>query len=232
MKGKKYCVIGRQPWNRKHFDEILGNADGEWDFIRTEEELAAAAPRMTGYRYVFFLHWSEKVPADFLSCSECVCFHMTDVPYGRGGSPLQNLIARGHKATKLTALRMTAEFDAGPVYRKQNLSLEGGNAEEIFIRASRLSCTMAKEIASEEPEPVAQTGEVVVFKRRKPSQSALPTDADSLENIHDHIRMLDCEGYPHAFLDIGNFRLTFRRATLRDGAVEADVMISPTPQNH
>ncbi len=25
---------------------------------------------------------------------ECVCFHMTDVPYGRGGSPLQNLIIR------------------------------------------------------------------------------------------------------------------------------------------
>ncbi len=37
--------------------------------------------------------------------------HMTDVPYGRGGSPLQNLIARGHTSTKLTAMRMTAEVD-------------------------------------------------------------------------------------------------------------------------
>ena len=54
---------------------------------------------------------------------ECVCFHMADVPYGRGGSPLQNLIARGHRETKLTALRMVEDFDAGPVYSKMPLCL-------------------------------------------------------------------------------------------------------------
>jgi len=26
---------------------------------------------------------------------EIILFHMTDLPYGRGGSPLQNLIVRG-----------------------------------------------------------------------------------------------------------------------------------------
>jgi len=230
MKGKKYCVVGRQPWNRKHFDEILGDAEGEWEFIGSEGELAATSLKQNNYRYVFFLHWSKKVPEDFLESNECVCFHMTDVPYGRGGSPLQNLIVRGHKETKLTALRMTAEFDAGPVYLKHPLSLEGGNAEEIFIRASRLSCTLARDISRDEPEPVVQTGEVVVFKRRTPSQSALPDDADSLEKIHDHIRMLDCEGYPHAYLDFGNLRVTFRRASLRHGAIEADVTISPVQE--
>ena len=155
---------------------------------------------------------------------------MTDVPYGRGGSPLQNLIARGHKETKLTALRMIAEFDAGPVYMKHPFSLEGGNAEEIFIRASRLSCILARDIARDEPTPEAQIGEVSIFKRRNPSQSALPRDVDSLEKIHDHIRMLDCEGYPHAYIDFGKFRLTFRRSSLRGGSIEADVKISPAPE--
>jgi len=37
---------------------------------------------------------------------------MTDVPYGRGGSPLQNLIVRGHTETKLTALRCVRDLDA------------------------------------------------------------------------------------------------------------------------
>jgi len=55
---------------------------------------------------------------------------MTYMPYGRGGSPLQNLIVRGYRHTKLTALRMVEEFDAGPVYLKEDLCLEG-NAEEI-----------------------------------------------------------------------------------------------------
>lgn len=135
MSKKKYCVIGRQPWNRKHFYEIFSDADSEWDFIGTEEELAAASRNMGDYRYVFSLHWSEKVPENLISKNECVCFHMTDVPYGRGGSPLQNLIMRGQKETKLTALRMTSEFDAGPVYSKRPLSLECGSAGEIYIRA-------------------------------------------------------------------------------------------------
>jgi hypothetical protein len=62
---------------------------------------------------------------------------MTDVPFGRGGSPLQNLIVRGRRETKLTALRMSREFDAGPVYMKEPLSLEGG-AEEIYLGSADL----------------------------------------------------------------------------------------------
>lgn len=68
------------------------------------------------------------VPEAVLIAAECVCFHMTDVPYGRGGSPLQNLIVRKHKKTKLTALKMTEEIDAGPVYCKRELSLDGSRS--------------------------------------------------------------------------------------------------------
>ena len=63
---------------------------------------------------------------------------MTDVPYGRGGSPLQNLILAGHTETKLTALRMVNEMDGGPVYVKMPLKLEGA-AQEIYIKAGELS---------------------------------------------------------------------------------------------
>jgi methionyl-tRNA formyltransferase len=62
---------------------------------------------------------------------------MTDIPYGRGGSPLQNLIARRRKKkTKLSALRMVEELDAGPVYTKTNISLMG-RAEEIYLVAEK-----------------------------------------------------------------------------------------------
>ncbi|MGA0899865.1 MAG: hypothetical protein ACO3SO_05635 [Luteolibacter sp.] len=123
MSSNRYCVAGRQSWNREHFDEQLRDAEGDWDFASNEEELAALLENGSTYRYIFFLHWSSKVTDDLIQTHECVCFHMTDVPYGRGGSPLQNLIARGHKDTMLTALKMTEEFDAGPVYKKRPLSL-------------------------------------------------------------------------------------------------------------
>src|ERR1700722_6846901 len=157
---KKYLVLGCKPWNRRLFDESLRPLPGRWTFADSAEALTLDFVRKLSPRYIFFLHWSWKVPEQIVKQFECVCFHMTDVPYGRGGSPLQNLIIRGHRETKLTALRMTEEFDAGPVYMKEPLSLEGG-AEEIYLRAGRLSAEMIDRIVREEMRPVSQEGKAV-----------------------------------------------------------------------
>ena len=122
--------------------------------------------------YLFCLHWSWKVSLEIINNYECVCFHMTNVPYGRSGNPLQNLIMRGHRRTKLTALRMVEDFDAGPVYYKQDLCLEG-NAEEIYIRACYLSSGMIHSMIKEHPKPQPQTGEAVIFKRRELQESRI-----------------------------------------------------------
>jgi methionyl-tRNA formyltransferase len=148
---------------------------------------------------------------------------MTDVPFGRGGSPLQNLIARGHTETRLSALRMTAEVDAGPVYEKRPLSL-AGPAREIYARASDLCVESMARIAADEPAPVPQHGEVVAFERRTPAQSVLPATG-SLAGLYDHIRMLDAPGYPPAFLEHGSWRLEFGDAALDGGEVAARVRI-------
>jgi len=149
---------------------------------------------------------------------------MTDVPFGRGGSPLQNLIVRGHRETVLTALRMGREFDAGPVYLKRALSLEG-RAEEIYLRAGRLSAKMIEHMIQGEPKPMPQQGKPVNFRRRRPEESEIRT-ASSLEDLHDFIRMLDAEGYPRAFMQYLGFRFEFSRPALYDGRVVADVKIT------
>ena len=66
---------------------------------------------------------------------------MTDLPFGRGGSPLQNLIERGIYETKLSALRCCKELDGGDIYLKRPLSL-WGTAEEIYLRAAELTKEM------------------------------------------------------------------------------------------
>ena len=221
---KAYLVAGCKPWSRRAYDESLAKLPGDWRFVGMREELTSEFVSTLAPRYIFFLHWSWKVPAEIFEPIECVCFHMADVPYGRGGSPLQNLILRGHRETKLTALRMTSEVDAGPVYFKESLSLEG-NAEEIYLRASRLAAAMVKRVIQEEPVPLPQEGEVVSFNRRKPTDSRIEIAA-SLEDLHDFIRMLDADGYPAAFLDYGGFRFEFSRAALYDGRMAADVKIT------
>ena len=220
---KTYLVLGCKPWNRRLFDEVLRPLPGRWHYIDSPADLTLDLVGELTPRYIFFLHWSWKVPDELVDGYECVCFHMTNVPFGRGGSPLQNLIVRGLRETKLTALRMSWDFDSGPVYMKEPLSLEGG-AEEIYLRAGRLSAEMIQTMIRREPKPVPQRGKPVNFKRRKMEDSEVGSPA-SLEELHDFIRMLDAEGYPRAFLHHSGFRFEFSRPALYDGRIVADVTI-------
>lgn len=209
-------------WHRALFDQISRDDGATWIYVSSPEEMEKG---LTGIspRYIFFLHWNWLVPAETWMIHECVCFHMTDVPYGRGGSPLQNLILAGHEQTMLTALRMVKEIDAGPVYTKRTLSLDG-SAEEIYIRAGWLSGEIMKWMIEHNPQPVPQQGEPVLFKRRKPDQSVLRNHG-SLKDIHDFIRMLDAEGYPKAFLDHGDYLINFRKSRMEGDCVVAEIAI-------
>ncbi len=219
-----YVVAGVHPWNRTVFDLATPDLPGRWVYLGARDELTVEALESLDPRYVFFLHWSWLVPAEIVDRWECVCFHMADVPYGRGGSPLQNLVLRGHSDTVLTALRMTDELDAGPVYAKRSLSL-AGTAEAILLRATTLSFAMAADLVADEPTPAPQEGEVVAFERRRPDESALP-ELSSLDDVEDFIRMLDADGYPRAFLRHGGLRLELRGASRYADRVEATVTIT------
>lgn len=223
-KPETYLVLGCKPWNARVFEENLRSLPGRWHYVGSPDGLSSELVEEMSPRYIFFLHWSWKVPDEIVERFECVCFHMTDVPFGRGGSPLQNLIVRGLRETKLTALRMSREFDAGPVYLKEALSLEGG-AEEIYLRASRLSARMIERIIQSKPKPKPQRGRPVSFKRRKPAESAIGNVA-TLEELYDFIRMLDAEGYPRAFLEHAGFHFEFGRPAFYDGRIVADVKIT------
>jgi methionyl-tRNA formyltransferase len=150
---------------------------------------------------------------------------MTDLPLGRGGSPLQNLVIRGKIETRLTALRCCAELDAGPVYLKRPLS-PLGTAEEILLRASQLILEMIECIIVNQPTPYPQFGETVTFSRRTARDGNIAS-IDELTKIFDHIRMLDADGYPRAFLETNDFRFECGRASLRNDPVIADVKILP-----
>ncbi len=176
-------------------------------------------------RYIFFPHWSIKVPEEIIELYECVCFHETDLPFGRGGSPIQNLIEMGIETTQITAIRMTKELDAGPVYIKHPLSLNG-LAEEIYIRSAKIISSMIQKIVTTEPIPIPQTGNATVFKRRTPTQSFITKEIDTLEQLFDFIRMLDADGYPLAKLRFNSFEIEFKQPAFRVNKIEAIVSIT------
>lgn len=219
-----YLVATTKPWNIEAFEQNAQHLPGTWHMISRKEELTMETLGQINPEFIFFPHWSWIVPEDILQNYTCVCFHMTDVPYGRGGSPLQNLITRGHTETKLTALKMTNELDAGPVYLKKDLKLDG-RAEDIFKRMSCLVYDMVHEIINEDITPKEQTGTPVLFERRTPDMSELPKN-QSLQDVYDHIRMLDAPAYPHAFVEYGDYIIEFKNAELSSSdTLCADVKI-------
>ena len=221
----RFVVAGCKPWNRSIFDSRLRLLPGEWFYIDDPSLMTTEHISSIGPRYVFFLHWSWRVPPDITAHWECLCFHMTDLPFGRGGSPLQNLIRRGIDETVLTAFQMTEELDAGPIYSKVPMSLHG-TAEEILVRATERAADMIQDLVENRPVPVPQEGETVLFRRRNPAESEFPVDLADLKECHDFIRMLDGAGYPRAFFRVGNFRVELSRACLYDGKVIADATIT------
>ena len=93
---------------------------------------------------------------------------------------------------------------------KKELSLEG-TATEIFNRATDVIKQMIYEIIENNVLPQPQFGDIVEFKRRKPEESNM-LELSELDQVYDYIRMLDCEGYPHAFIETPHLKIEFTNA--------------------
>lgn len=221
----KCILLTEKPWHIKMFGDLSKRPNEKWFLIDKKSLFNIEYLEKIGADKIFIPHWSYIIPKSIWSKYECIVFHMTDLPFGRGGSPLQNLIVRGYKSTKISALKIDDGIDTGGIYIKKELSLYG-SAEEIFIRSTKIIFSMITEIIENDIEPVPQDGEIVQFKRRKPAEGDI-SGLESLDEVFDYIRMLDAEGYPNAFLEIGNFKLEFSRANYKStNSILADVRIS------
>ena len=222
-----YAILSEKSWNQSLVQSLSQvNKSINWILIDSEKDFNKTFLEQNNVTKIFIPHWSSIIPENIYSQYECVVFHMTDLPYGRGGSPLQNLVVRGHTETKISALRVVKELDAGPIYLKSDLSLSG-TAQEIFIRANKIIEQMIGTIVVKDLKSKAQEGEIVKFKRRKKEDSNI-AEITELEKVYDYIRMLDADGYPHAFVETENFKLEFSKAKFNSNEKQltANVRIS------
>ncbi len=136
---RKFIIATIKSWNIKNALEFKKKNKYRYrvKIITKKEELVYEKVKKYNPEYIFFPHWSWVISENIYKNFECIVFHMTDLPFGRGGSPLQNLIIRGIKNTKISAIRVTRGIDAGPIYLKKSLSLSG-SAEDIYKRASKI----------------------------------------------------------------------------------------------
>ena len=221
---KNFILVSDKIWHDRLYNELKADIQGYWIRFQTKEEFNSETLAEINPEWIFIPHWSYIIPNAIYNDYKCVVFHMTDLPFG-SGSPLQNLIEKGFTETKISAIRVSEGIDTGDVFLKKPLSLYG-TAEEIFIRAIPIIKEMIIHIINENPVTIPQFGEPTVFKRRKPSDGNLDMLSE-LEQVYDYIRMLDCYGYPPAFIETDNFKFEFNRASLKgDGSILADARIT------
>jgi len=219
-----YLVVSKKWWNPKLKDQLKKSISADWNFVNTEDKLTPLYLANLKPDKIFILHWSKKIAEEIFSKYECISFHMTDLPFGRGGSPLQNLIIRGFSKTKITAIKVNEIIDGGDIYLKSELDLVG-NAHEIFSRTFAIISEMITKIINDELVPAPQKGEITIFKRRTPKESNI-RDLESLSKIYNYIRMLDADGYPAAFLETKYAKLEFCDASLKGNYIDAHVRIT------
>ena len=193
--------------------------DNEVKLISKKDELSLEFLNKFNPELIFFPHWNWVVSEEIYSQYKCIVFHTAPLPYGRGGSPIQNLILNNFEETPVCALEMTSELDAGPIYTKKTISLEG-SLNEILKRINVVVNEMIEQLVSKLPTPVQQTGDIHIFKRLKDSDNEVDLN-DSAINLYNKIRMLDSPDYPKAFIKFGNYKVEFSNAELIDNQVIA-----------
>ena len=175
-------------------------------------------------RYIFFIHWSWIVDAKIYSSYESIVFHTAPLPYGRGGSPIQNLIMRGFKSSPVCALKMTKELDSGPIYSKIEISLEG-SLNTIFKRLNNAINDLIRKIITKKIIPIEQVGSAFLFKRLTEKDNEIPCNLN-LEEIYDRIRMLDDDKYPNAYIKYGDNKIEFYDAKYKNNSLSVSCKIT------
>jgi methionyl-tRNA formyltransferase len=214
----KYIIFTKKILKKEHYN----NLKNFYIFEKfNEKKIHKIKPKI-----IFFIHWSEIIKKPIYEKYLCIQFHCTNLPQGRGGSPIQNQILQGIKKTKLSAFKITKKIDSGPICLKENFSL-AGSASEILFRLELKSINMIKKIVKMKKIIfLEQIGKVSNFIRRKKKQSKIDIKKfKNIEKLYDFLRMLDSFSYPNAYFEANKFQFKFNNVKYSKNKILANVVI-------
>jgi methionyl-tRNA formyltransferase len=167
---------------------------------------------------MLFIGWSWIIKEDILNNCLCLGIHPSDLPFYRGGSPIQHQIIDGIINTKITLMSLSSEkIDAGDIYAKGNVSFLGNSMNEVFEHIIESSKLMLYDFITNYDKIKPQKQSLKngsYYKRRMPQESRLSFEIMSrmtLKQIYNFIRALT-DPYPNAYMEDneGN-RLVFKQ---------------------
>ena len=216
----KFIIITKKKWDSNNFKKLNKN-------ILVLDKVNLIKIKKIDPKIIFFIHWSKFVSKSIFEKYLCIQFHSSNLPVGRGGSPIQNQILLNIKNTKISAFKVSKKLDSGPICLQDNLSLQG-NALDILKRMETKSIQMIKKIIKEKNLVFKkQKGKPSFFKRRRPSESKINVNKTrTINKLYDFLRMLDAPDYPNAFIELNKFKFTFNDIKINKDEIDAKVEIT------
>lgn len=130
-----------------------------------------------------------------------IVVHASDLPRGKGFSPLSWQIMNGENEIVLTMFEINEKVDAGPYYMKRYLCFDGTELlDELRRKMASEIISMCIKYATEGDtlKPIEQNGEETFYRKLTPEDNKLDIN-DTLAKQFDKLRVTDNERYPAWF---------------------------------
>ena len=137
--------------------------------------------------------------------------HESDLPKGRGFAPVQWQILEGKADISVCLLEVSDEVDAGNIFEKMILSLDGSELyEEIRQKQAVVTFELISRFIEKYPNLnfEAQQGMPTFYRRRNPSDSQLDLDK-TIRDQFNLLRICNNDDWP-AFFELDGVRYTLK----------------------
>ena len=175
---------------------------------------------------VFYLGCGQLVPKEILKKNKHnLVIHESDLPEGRGWSPLTWQIIEGKNEIPVTLFEAVETLDAGQIYLQDVMKFDGTELiDELRKRQAEYSIKLCLKFIDAYPSIIScarrQYGGSSYYRRRQPEDSRLDPDKTIREQFN-LLRVVDNKRYP-AFFELNGNRYLLKIEKVFNGSKNKD----------
>tara|TARA_B100001758_G_scaffold47778_1_gene38487 strand:+ start:2678 stop:3355 length:678 start_codon:yes stop_codon:yes gene_type:complete len=200
-KGKKYSVgflfDEDNDWISNFFSEESLPFKDKYDYTLSSDKNV-----FRNFDIVFILGYTKILDSGFLDKNDLnMIVHESDLPRGRGYSPVQWQILEGKDSIPISLFEADLEIDSGEIISKDILYLDGSELyEEIREKQAEATKKIIKEFLNKYPiyERTKQKGKETVYRKRNVTDSELDVNA-SIKDQFQLLRIVNNDSWPAFF---------------------------------
>lgn len=198
---RKITIVSeKDSWLNAYLPRLIAEILCQGDLIRWHHNVHEIPPS----DMAFYLSCGQIVPPKILKTNRHnLVVHGSDLPRGKGWSPISWQILEGNKTISMTLFEAIERVDAGPIYLQKKMAFHGGELLEEIHRKTAcytidLCTSFIKQAHALVPEARIPNGKESSYPKRGPKDSELDPQMP-LAAQFNLLRIVDNERFPAFF---------------------------------